>query len=176
MLKCLVEQYRWIASEFTIDYNYIKGERSCENYVEYSDDEEDHFLKNKHILICEDNQINQEVISSILELKGAVTEIAENGEIGLRKFSQSSLNFWDMIFMDIHMPIMDGYTATRAIRNLDRDDAKTVLIIAMTADAFSDDIQKCLDAGMDGHLTKPVDPKQLFMMLKEQLRKKSDRE
>ena len=122
-------------------------------------------LRNKHILLCEDHPLNQEIAKALLEEKGMHVEIAENGQIGVEMFTQSPVAFFDVILMDIRMPIMDGYTATENIRTLDRPDAKQVPIIAMTADAFSDDVQKCLSVGMNGHVGKPIEPDKLMETL-----------
>ena len=119
-------------------------------------------LFGKHILLCEDHPLNQEIAKAMLEEKQLVVELAGDGQAGVRAFVNSSISYFDCILMDIHMPIMDGYEAAGAIRALDRPDAKTVPIIAMTADAFSEDIQHCLDAGMNGHVAKPIDPVTLY--------------
>ena len=131
---------------------------------EVSADNEDS-LHGRHILLCEDHPLNQEIARAMVEEKGAIVETAENGQRGVEKFSRSALHFYDAILMDIRMPVMDGYTAARTIRALERADAKTVPIIAMTADAFSDDVEKCFRAGMNGHVSKPIDPKTLSALL-----------
>ena len=115
-------------------------------------------LAGKHILLCEDHPLNQEIAKAVLEERYMIVTIADDGEAGLRAFSRSNIGYFDCILMDIHMPVMDGYEATKAIRALKRVDAESVPIIAMTADAFTDDIRKCLQEGMNGHLSKPVDP------------------
>jgi len=122
-------------------------------------------LAGKHILLCEDHPLNQEIAKALLVGKGMLVQIAEDGQKGLEAFSESPLGYYDCVLMDIRMPVMDEYAATKAIRNLKRADAKDVPILAMTADAFSDDIQKCLDAGMNGHIAKPIDPEGLFRTL-----------
>jgi CheY-like chemotaxis protein len=91
--------------------------------------------------------------------------MAADGKIGVDMFINSSPDFYDAILMDIHMPVMDGYEATVQIRTLDRPDAKTVPIIAMTADAFTDDITKCIKAGMNAHIAKPINPDTLYHLL-----------
>jgi two-component system sensor histidine kinase/response regulator len=93
-----------------------------------------------------------------LKDKGVTVDTAENGREGVQKFMDSAPGTYDAVLMDIRMPVMNGIEAAKQIRLSDRPDAKSVPIIAMTADTFSDDIQKCLDAGMNGHLAKPVDP------------------
>ncbi len=90
---------------------------------------------------------------------------AEDGRAGVALFRSSSPNYYDVILMDVRMPVMDGVEATKAIRALGRADAKTVPILAMTADAFQEDIQKCLDAGMDGYILKPIDPQLMYSTL-----------
>jgi signal transduction histidine kinase/CheY-like chemotaxis protein len=118
-------------------------------------------LQGVHVLLCEDHPLNQEIARALLEEQGALVETAENGQTGVDRFCVSPPQYYGVILMDIRMPVLDGYAATRAIRALDRPDARTVPIIAMSADAFADDIQKCLSAGMNGHVAKPVDPEQL---------------
>jgi signal transduction histidine kinase len=123
-------------------------------------------LTGRHILLCEDHPLNQEIAKAILEEQYALVTIAEDGEAGVKAFHGSGIGYFDCILMDIHMPVMDGYEATRQIRGLNRSDAKTVPIIAMTADAFADDIRKCLDAGMNGHIAKPIEPEVLYSTLR----------
>ncbi len=119
-----------------------------------------------HVLLCEDHPLNQEIAKVLLERKGAVVETADNGQTGVEKFSESPLDFYDMILMDIRMPVLDGRAAAAKIRTLSRKDAGSVPIIAMTADAFADDVRRCFDAGMNGHIAKPIDPEQLYRKLK----------
>jgi signal transduction histidine kinase/BarA-like signal transduction histidine kinase len=119
-------------------------------------------LKGRRILLCEDNAINQEIAQRILREKGLEVTIAMDGKAGVRLFDQSSQGYYSLILMDIRMPVMDGIEATKAIRNLSRPDAKSIPIIAMTADAFEEDVKRCHEAGMNGHLSKPIEPKKLF--------------
>lgn len=123
-------------------------------------------LANLHVLMCEDNAINCEIATKLLEQEGMIVDAATNGEEGIERFAQSPVGSYDCILMDIRMPRMDGLAATRALRALDRSDAKTVPIIAMTADAFAEDVRKCLDAGMNAHVAKPIDPDALFKALR----------
>lgn len=111
----------------------------------------------KHILLCEDQPLNVKISKHLLEEKGAIIDIAENGQVAVDKFSSSALGYYDAILMDIRMPVMDGITATRIIRDLSRKDAATVPIIAMTANAFDDDVEKTRSAGMNAHLSKPIE-------------------
>ena len=106
-----------------------------------------------------------EVAQLILEQMGCVVETAENGQIAVSRFSVSPDRWYDAVLMDVRMPVMDGIEATRAIRALDRADAASVPIIAMTADAFDDERKRTLEAGMDYHLSKPIDPQLLYRTL-----------
>ncbi len=122
-------------------------------------------LKGRHILLAEDNDINWEIAKELLSGLGLELEWAENGQICVEKFQKSPEGSYDAILMDIRMPLMNGYQATQAIRSLDRDDAKAIPIIAMTADAFSEDIQKCLECGMNAHIAKPIDVQEIAKQL-----------
>ncbi len=119
------------------------------NFVHYSD---------QKLLLCEDNQLNTEVACEILKLYGFELDTAVNGQEGLRLFEASSPYYYAAILMDLRMPVMDGYETTARIRSLQRPDAMTIPIIAMTADAFEEDIRSCLKSGMNAHISKPIDP------------------
>lgn len=114
-------------------------------------------LKGLHFLAAEDNEINAEILTEILEIEGATCEIAVNGRLAVERFSHAAKGEFDAILMDVQMPVMNGYEATRAIRALDRSDAGQIPIIAMTADAFAEDQKAALDAGMNAHVAKPLD-------------------
>ena len=122
-------------------------------------------LEGKRVLLAEDMAINAEIIKQILKMRNIVVDYAENGQIALDKFSNSEKDYYDAILMDVRMPVMDGLKATSAIRELERPDAKTVPIIALTANAFDDDVKKSLQAGMTAHLSKPIEIDQLFKTL-----------
>lgn len=122
----------------------------------------------KRILLAEDNDLNWEIAENILSEVGFQLERAENGQICVEKFQQSEIGFYDLILMDIRMPVMNGYDAAKAIRALDRSDAE-LPILAMTADAFSDDIQRCIECGMNDHVAKPIDVARLTQILKKYL-------
>ena len=111
--------------------------------------------------------LNQEIAGALLNEKGIVVQIAENGQRGVDEFSQSAVGYFDCILMDLRMPVMDGLEAARIIRAMMRPDAGTVPIFAMTADAFSDDVRRCLEAGMNGHIAKPVDPVLLYKTMQD---------
>ncbi len=114
-------------------------------------------LNGMHILLAEDNDINAEIALMILEENGALADRAEDGRMAVQMFEESKPGSYSAILMDLRMPHMDGLEATGVIRAMERSDAKKIPIIAMTADAFSEDAQKCLDAGMNAHLPKPID-------------------
>ncbi len=125
-------------------------------------------FKGKRILLAEDNDLNWEIAEDILSDAGFELERAENGQICVDKFSQAPSGSYDVILMDIRMPVMNGYEAAQAIRKLQHPDAG-LPIIAMTADAFSEDIQRCLDCGMNAHISKPIDVNKLMVQLKKYL-------
>ena len=122
-------------------------------------------LKGKKVLLCEDNLLNTEIATKLLASKGLFVAKAANGEEGIKKFAASSVGDFAAILMDLRMPIMDGYAATKAIRLLARPDAVTVPILALSADAYEEDVQRCEAAGMNGHIAKPIDPENLFAEL-----------
>jgi len=126
-------------------------------------------LKGKHVLVAEDNELNWEVASELLSVLEMDLEWVENGRQCVEKFQSAPEGYYDAILMDVRMPVMDGYAATAAIRKLERADAD-VPIIAMTADAFSEDIQRCLECGMDDHLAKPIDMQDVARKLKKYLK------
>ncbi|MBQ6503078.1 MAG: amino acid permease [Flexilinea sp.] len=119
-------------------------------------------LEGMHVLIAEDMEINAEILMDLLDMEGISAEHAENGQLAVDMFSKAPEGHFAAILMDVRMPVMDGLEATRAIRALDRPDAKTIPIIAMTANAFDEDVQRSLQAGMTAHLSKPVEPDRLF--------------
>lgn len=119
-------------------------------------------LKDKHILICEDHPLNAEIARRLLEKVGCVVIIAENGQAGVERFSSAAEGTFDAILMDIRMPVMDGITAAKTIRKLNRADAAAIPIIAMTANAYDSDVQQSKEAGMNAHLAKPIDPQTLY--------------
>lgn len=126
-------------------------------------------FKGKKILLAEDNDLNWEIANEILSSAGFEVEWAENGQICVEKFKNSEVGFYDLILMDIRMPILDGYGAAKAIRALERPDAG-LPILAMTADAFSEDVQHCLECGMNAHIAKPIDINNLIQHLQKYLK------
>ena len=123
-------------------------------------------LSGRRILLAEDNELNWEVASELLSDLGVELDWAEDGQICLDKFQKSSAGHYDAILMDIRMPHMTGYEATKAIRGINHPDALSIPIIAMSADAFSDDIQHCLECGMNAHIAKPIDIMEVSRLLK----------
>ena len=114
------------------------------------------------VLLAEDVAVNAEIMIMVLSMREMITEHAENGRIAVDKFEAHEPGYYDFILMDMRMPEMDGLNATRAIRAMDRPDAKTIPIIALTANAFDEDVQRSMQAGLDAHLSKPVEPELLF--------------
>ena len=144
-----------------------KERRSAEPEDDYSD------LQGMNILVAEDNDINWEIISTILTMFGMTADRAENGRICVERIQSADPGRYDLIFMDVQMPEMNGLDATRAIRSLEDPGAANIPIVAMTADAFSENITECLNAGMNGHIAKPVDIK---LVIKEIRRIREGRE
>ena len=128
---------------------------------EDTDEQDGNILQGMRFLCAEDNELNAEILTELLKIEGAECTICENGEEVLKAFEQSAPGDYDMILMDIQMPVMNGYEATKAIRRSSHELAKTIPIIAMTANAFSEDIQHSLAAGMNAHVSKPVEMKVL---------------
>lgn len=123
-------------------------------------------LEGRRVLVAEDNEINWEIIEELLSEIGMELDWAENGKVCLEKFEKSAPGYYSAILMDVRMPVMNGYEATGAIRRLAHEDASKIPIIAMTADAFSEDIKQCLDSGMNAHTAKPVNFDELISLLK----------
>jgi PAS domain S-box-containing protein len=119
-------------------------------------------LKGRRILLAEDMVINADIMIMVLGMREMEVDLAENGQIAVELFAGHEAGYYDAILMDMRMPVMDGLEATRVIRELDRPDAKTVPIIALTANAFDEDVQRSMQAGLNAHLSKPVEPEALF--------------
>ncbi len=136
---------------FSVKFQPVSGEKTT-----VTSQPEEISFPGKRILVVEDNELNMEIICTILENYGIKTEQAVNGKEAVRRMEESVPGYYDMIFMDIMMPEMDGLEATRTIRNLDREDCKKIPIYAMSANAFDEDVKRSLASGMNGHLSKPV--------------------
>ncbi len=137
--------------------------------------EKEESLKGLHFLAAEDNEINAEILMELLEIEGATCEIVENGRMAVEHFRQAEEGAFDAILMDVQMPVMNGHEATRAIRALERPDAGRIPIIAMTANAFAEDEKAALDSGMDAHVAKPLDMKQLKKVIRQCAERKEER-
>ena len=132
---------------------------------EEQNDISENSIKGLHILLAEDNELNMEIAEFMLQNEGAEVTKAWNGQEAVELFRKSKPGEFDVIIMDIMMPVMNGYEATRRIRTLDRKDARVIPIIAMTANAFTEDRVKAKEAGMDEHISKPVDVKLLLKVI-----------
>jgi len=127
-------------------------------------------LAGRRVLLAEDIEINADIMMDLLSLREIEADHAENGQIAVEMFRQSAVGEYSAILMDVRMPVMNGLEATKAIRSLDRADAKEIPIIALTANAFDEDVQRSLQAGMNAHLSKPVEPEHLFETLEQLIR------
>jgi len=147
------------------------GESQAPSVLEATDASD---LAGKRVLLCEDNEMNTEIAKIILEGFGMIVTTAPNGAKGAALFAESEEGGFDCVLMDLRMPVMDGYEATKSIRAMARMDASKVPIIALSADAFEDDRQKCEEAGMNGHVAKPVDREILLRELLKQMSKQRE--
>lgn len=131
--------------------------------------EDKNVLSGRHFLVVEDNAINSEILCELLQMNDATSVVRENGLLGVQEFEHTAPDTYDAILMDIQMPVMNGYAATKALRSLPRPDSRTIPIVAMTANAFSEDVQEALEAGMNAHVAKPIDMETLCSTLKKLL-------
>lgn len=122
-------------------------------------------LTGKRILLAEDMEINADIMKMVLQMREMEVEVAENGQVAVDNFTNHPAGYYDAILMDMRMPVMDGLEATRTIRAMDREDAKSIPVIALTANAFDEDVQRSMQAGLNAHLSKPVQPDDLFETL-----------
>ena len=146
----------------TLPLQYVGPEETARDR-----EEETESLENRRILIVEDIEENAEIVADLLELEGAESERAENGQIALDLFDKSEEGYYDAVLMDLRMPVMDGIEAARRIRELNRPDAKKIPILALTANALESDVEQTMNAGMNAHLVKPVDSDRLYDTLKQ---------
>ncbi len=159
-----VESQKSIGTTFTVDLPLQKADHT-DALEEPTVSAPNVSVAGLHVLIAEDVELNAEVLEDLLEMEEITSEWAENGKRAVEMFRESEAGHFNVILMDMRMPVMDGITATKEIRKLDRPDAEKILIIALTANAFEEDIKHCLQAGMNAHLSKPVDIDQLKDLL-----------
>jgi len=164
-----VESAKGQGTTFTVDIPLQKASRA-EAVAEEDHTGQEIPLSGIHVLIVEDLELNAEILIDLLEMEDITTEWAENGQKAVELFKQNEAGHFDAILMDMRMPVMDGPSATVAIRSLDRPDAAAIPIIALTANAFEEDVKICLQAGMNAHLSKPVDIEKLKELLGRMLR------
>lgn len=161
-----VESTLGVGSTFTVTLPIEVETNREENSNEITQTDENLNLKGKRILLAEDNELNREIATELLEMAGCQVLSAVNGKEAVELFENSQLNFIDAILMDMQMPVMDGCEAAEKIRSLKRIDAQTIPIIAVTANAFAEDIDKTTNSGMNAHISKPIDINVLLKTLK----------
>ena len=161
-----VESRLGIGTKFTVDLSFdIASKEEVYGSQDTIKSSAIHTIKGKRILLVEDNELNAEIAKTVLEDVGALITRAENGQQAVELFKEKPAGTFDAILMDLMMPVMDGYTATRKIRSLEHSDAKTIPIIAMTANAFQEDAEKCIAVGMNAHLAKPLDIEKMMITI-----------
>lgn len=129
-------------------------------------------LAGRRLLVVEDNELNLEIAVELLSASGALVESARNGQEAVERVTDSAPGYYELVLMDVQMPVMDGYAATRAIRAMERSDAATLPILAMTANAFAEDVEKSRECGMNGHISKPIDLEEMSRKLGEVLKER----
>lgn len=162
--KLAVESEHGRGSEFYFTIPMHLSE-SIQKNVENSENNNSYDFTGKRVMVVEDNALNAEISQLLLEEKGFCVDIAENGQLAVDYFGTREEFYYDAILMDIRMPVMDGFEATRRIRTMNRADSRSIPIIAMTANAFDDDFRQSLESGMNGHLSKPVNLGEMYHML-----------
>lgn len=167
--KIQVESEPGKGTTFTIyiDFELVSETEVKESKMnqESSEKSMNYLINGKHILLCEDHPLNAEITTRLIKRAGGEIDWAKDGAEGIRMFEESTDNYYDIILMDIRMPNMDGIEATKRIRLMQRTEAKTIPIIAMSANAYKEDIEKSLAAGMNAHLPKPVEPQNMFQTI-----------
>ena len=170
-----VESRLGIGTKFTVDLSFdIASKEEVYGSQDTIKSSAIHTIKGKRILLVEDNELNAEIAKTVLEDVGALITRAENGQQAVELFKEKPAGTFDAILMDLMMPVMDGYTATRKIRSLEHSDAKTIPIIAMTANAFQEDAEKCIAVGMNAHLAKPLDIEKMMITICHLVNKKNE--
>ena len=156
---------------FTVTLRFTRLKEDKVQKQETAQSEDNISFEGFRVLLTEDNELNREIASELLSDIGLEIETAKNGKEAVEKMMMKPDHYYDLIFMDIQMPIMNGYEATRAIRSLDSEYARNIPIIAMTANVFQDDIMKAIESGMNEHVTKPIDMKIVCHVLQKWLKK-----
>jgi CheY-like chemotaxis protein len=153
-------------SEFTLTIPFPLGKKElAKGSVQPLLEMQTQRFAGKEILLCDDNEMNREIATAILQSEGIHVTSAADGEECVQTFCASETDEFDLILMDIRMPVMNGYEATQAIRRLTRPDAKKIPIVAMSADAYPEDIKKSLNAGMNAHIAKPIDTEKMLLTI-----------
>ena len=170
-----VESRQGIGTKFTVDLSFDIASKEevygSQNIIKPS---AIHTIKGKRILLAEDNELNAEIVKTVLEDVGALITRVEDGQQAVELFEEKPEGTFDAILMDLMMPVMDGYTATKKIRSLEHSDAKTIPIIAMTANAFQEDAEKCIAVGMNAHLAKPLNIEKMMTTICHLVKKKNE--
>ena len=163
-----VESRQGIGTKFTVDLSFdIASKEEVYGNQNAMKPPAIHTIKGTRILLVEDNDLNAEIAKTVLEDVGALITRVEDGQQAVKLFKEKPAGTFDAILMDLMMPVMDGYTATKKIRSLEHSDAKTIPIIAMTANAFQEDAEKCIAVGMNAHLAKPLDIEKMKNTIKD---------
>ena len=169
-----VESRQGIGTKFTVDFSFdIASKEEVYGNQNTMKPPEIHTIKGTRILLVEDNELNAEIAKTVLEDDGALVTRVEDGQQAVELFKEKPTGTFDAILMDLMMPVMDGYTATKKIRSLECSDAKTIPIIAMTANAFQEDAEKCIAVGMNAHLAKPLDIEKVMITICHLVKKKN---
>lgn len=160
-------------TKFEIELEFEQIESLKDERKETASEIEEEDLTGCHFLLVEDNEINSEILGELLQMRGATFTVKTDGLQAVNEFKQAKPGTYDAIFMDIQMPVMNGYEATREIRRSDHPEAGSMIILAMTANAFAEDVQASIEAGMNGHIAKPVDMKLLYNTISSLLKKRN---
>ncbi|MBQ3427949.1 MAG: amino acid permease [Clostridia bacterium] len=162
-----IQSKKGVGSVFTVTVPLRFSDRIAEAEQDAADVDLSAVLDGIRVLIAEDVDANAEILADLLELEGIESERAENGKIAIDMFSDNPAGYYNAILMDVRMPVMDGLFATRVLRELSRADAKTIPVIAMTANVFDEGVERSIEAGMNAHLSKPIEPDKLYKTLAE---------